>query len=114
LPVDPDPLRTDRRDGGVLPSHRPITKQAITAARLGFQQTPIRAKRLTDRGGMDMKRAFHDNRTGPNAIHQFVFGNELSGRPGENFDDLEGATANRYRRTKDPQFAASKVDLALA
>ena len=41
-------------------------------------------------------------------------GDEFAGRPGENFDDLESAPANRHGRAKDPKFAAGKVDLALA
>ena len=63
---------------------------------------------------MNLQRVFRDNRTWPDAIHQFVFGDDLAGRPGENFDDLESASANRHGRPKDPEFAAGKVDLALA
>lgn len=33
---------------------------------------------------------------------------------GENFDDLESASANRHGRARHPKFAANEVDLALA
>jgi hypothetical protein len=59
-----------------------------------------------------MQRALHDNGAGPDAVHQLVFGNEFAGRLRQNFDDFEGTPANRYGRSKDPKFAAIKVDLA--
>ena len=92
----------------------PIAEQAIAAAGLGLQQSPIRTERLADRRRMNLQRVFHDDRAGPDAVHQFVFGDELAGRSGENLDDLESAPANRHGRPKDPEFAASEVDLALA
>ena len=112
--VDPHPLQTDRRLRRVVTPDGPVTEQAIAAARLGLQQIPIRTKRLADRRRMNLERVFHDNRAWPDAIHQLVFGDEFAGRSGENFDDLESAPANRHGRAKDPKFAASKVDLALA
>ena len=63
---------------------------------------------------MNLQRVFRDNGTRPDAIHQLVFGDDFTGRPGENFNDLESAPANRHGRTKDPEFAAAKIDLALA
>jgi hypothetical protein len=63
---------------------------------------------------MNMQRAVHDSGALPNAIHQLVFGNKFTGRLGENFDDVEGACANRHGRTKDPKFTTNKVDLAFA
>ena len=62
---------------------------------------------------MNVKRVFHDDRTGPDAIHQFVFGNKFSRRLGQDLDDLERPTTDRYRKSKNPEFTASKVDLAL-
>ena len=61
-----------------------------------------------------MKRGVHDDRAGPDAVHQLVFGDKFAGRLRQNFDDLEGAPANRYGRSENPKFAAGKVDLALA
>ena len=91
----------------------PVTEQSIAAARYGLQQTPIGTKRLADRHRMNMEGAIHDDRAGPDAVHQFVFGDEFTGRAGEHFDDLESPSANRHRRTKNPKFTAIEVDLAL-
>ena len=102
--------------GGFAASWRldgPVTEQAIAAARFGLQQTPIGTKRLADRHRMNMQCIFRDDRAWPDAIHQLIFGDDLAGRPGENFDDLESAPADRHGRAKDPEFAAGKVDLAL-
>ena len=63
---------------------------------------------------MNLQRVFHDNRTRPDAVHQLVFGDKFASRLGQNLDDLEGSCTERHGRTKDPKFAASKVDLALA
>ncbi len=60
-----------------------------------------------------MKRAVHDDGARPNTVHQFVFGDQFAGRLRQNFDDLEGAPAHRRGRSEYPQFAASKIDLAL-
>ena len=92
----------------------PVTEQAIAAARLGLQQTPIRTERLADRRCVNLKRVLHDNRAGPDAVHQLVLGDKFAGRLGQNFDELEGAPTNRHGRPENPKFAASKVDLALA
>jgi hypothetical protein len=62
---------------------------------------------------MNLQRVFRDNRTGPDTIHQLVFGDKFAGRSGENFDDLEGAPAYRHDGPEDPEFATGKVDLAL-
>jgi len=63
---------------------------------------------------VNLKRVFHDNGARPDAVHQLVFGDKFAGRLGQNFDYLEGAPTNRYWRSKNPKFAAGKVDLALA
>jgi hypothetical protein len=63
---------------------------------------------------MNLERVVRDNRTRPDAVHQLIFGDEFAGRLGENFDNLEGSPANRHGSATDPEFAAGKVDLALA
>ena len=63
---------------------------------------------------MNVKRIFADDRTGPDAMHQFVFGDDFSRRPDKDLDDFERAPTDRDGRTKHPEFAASQVDLALA
>jgi hypothetical protein len=93
---------------------RPFTEQPVATARLCLQQIPIRSKRLANCRCVDVKRAFHNNGAGPDAIHQLIFGDKLPRRPDQDFDDFEGSRADGYRRTKDPEFAASKIDLALA
>ena len=100
--VDPHPLQTDRRLCRVVPPDSPVTEQAIAAARPGLQQSPIRTERLADRHRMNLQRVFRDNRAWPDAIHQLVFSDSLAGRPGENFDDLESAPADRHGRTEAP------------
>jgi SnoaL-like domain len=62
---------------------------------------------------MNLQRIVHDNRTGPDAVYQFVFGDKLPGRLGKDFDDFKGPTANWHWQSKDPKLAASKVDLTL-
>jgi hypothetical protein len=61
---------------------------------------------------VNVKRVFHDDRAGPDAVHQLVFGDKLAGRLSQNFDYLEGAPTNRYWRSKNPKFAARKVNFA--
>ena len=63
---------------------------------------------------MHMKRIFSDYRAWPDTIQELVFGHELARRTGKNFDDLKGSSTDRHERAADPEFAAGKVDLALA
>jgi hypothetical protein len=63
---------------------------------------------------VNLKRVVHDNGARPDAVHQLVFGDEFAGRLGQNCNYLEGAPSNRHWRSKNPQFAAGKVNLALA
>ena len=92
----------------------PFTEQTIAAAGLGLQQSPIRTERLAHRRRMNLKRVFHDDGTGPDAVHQFVFGDKFAGRLSQHFEYLEGAPAHRRCRSKNPKFAPGKVDLAFA
>ena len=62
---------------------------------------------------MNLKRIFHDNGTWPDAIHQFVFGDERAGGLRQNLDDLESTATYRHGGAKDPKFAAANVNLAL-
>jgi hypothetical protein len=48
-----------------------------------------------------------DNRAWPDAILELVFGHELAGRTGQNFDDLKGSSTGRHERAKDPEFRLS-------
>ena len=111
---DPHPLQTDGRLRRVVTACGPVTQQAIPAARLSLQQTPIRTKRLADRAGMNVKCIFADDRAWPDTIQELVFGHELAGRTGQNFDDLKCSSTDRHERAKDQEFAASQVNLALA
>jgi hypothetical protein len=61
---------------------------------------------------MNLKRVFHDDGTGPDAVHQFVFGDKFAGRLGQNFEYLEGSAADRYGRAQNPKLAPGKVNLA--
>jgi len=92
----------------------PFTEQTIAATGLGLQQAPIGTERLAHRCRVNLKRVFHDDGTGPDAVHQFVFGDQFAGRLGQNLEYLEGAPTNRHCRSKNPKFAPGKVDLALA
>jgi hypothetical protein len=51
---------------------------------------------------VNLKRIVHDDGAGPDAVHQLVFGDEFTGRLGENLDNIEGTTTNRHRRSKNP------------
>ena len=92
----------------IVAADGPVTEQAIAAARLSFQQTPIRPKSLADRHRVNMQRVFRDDRARPNAIHELVFGDDLAGRPGEKFNDLKSPAADRHGRAKYPEFTAAK------
>jgi hypothetical protein len=74
----------------------------------------MRTERLADCSYVDVKRVFHDDGTGPDAVHQFVFGDKFAGGLGQNFEYLEGASTNRHCRSKNPKFEPSKVNLAFA
>lgn len=63
---------------------------------------------------MNLKCIFHDDRPRPDAVHQFVLGDKFPGRLNQYFNNLEGSPTDWHGRPKDSEFAASKVDLALA
>ena len=62
---------------------------------------------------MNVKCIFADDRAWPDTIQELVFGHELAGRTGQNFDDLKCSSTDRHKRAADPKFAPGKVDLAL-
>jgi hypothetical protein len=62
---------------------------------------------------VNVKRVFHDNGARPNAVHQLGFGDKFAGRVGQSFNYLKGSPAKRVCGSKNPQFAAGKVNLAL-
>ncbi len=45
---------------------------------------------------MNLERIIHDNRTRPDAIHQFVLGDKFTGCLGQDFDYLKGPATNWY------------------
>ena len=94
---DPRPSHTGDRRRRLMTACGPVAKQAIAAARLSLQQTPIRTKRLADRARMNVKCIFPDDRARPDAMRQFVFGDDLSRRSGKSLDDSKGSAANRHR-----------------
>src|SRR5262249_56225668 len=106
--------QTDRRSRRIAMPDGPVTEQPIAAAGLCLQQTPVRAEGLADRTRVNLKGIFHDNGAGPDAPHQFVFGDKLARRLNQNFDKLKSAPANRCGRSKNTNFAALKVNLARA
>jgi hypothetical protein len=61
-----------------------------------------------------MERAFRDCRAGPDTIHQLVFGYQFARCLSQDFEDFEGATADRRGNAANPQLAPGKVNLALA
>jgi hypothetical protein len=89
----------------------PSSEQAIAATKRRLQQPSIRAKRLADRGYVNLKRTFLDDRAHPNPAHDLVLGDELTGRPSENLDDVEGAAPQRDRSSMRPQFTPCEVQL---
>ena len=62
---------------------------------------------------MDLESVFPDDRAGPDAIHQFVFGDEIAGRVDQDLDNLERATPDGDGNAACPQFTARKIDLVL-
>jgi hypothetical protein len=77
----------------------PSSEQAIAATKRRLQQPSIRAKRLADRGYVNLNRTFLDDRARPNLAHDLVLGDELTGRPSKNLDDVEGAAPQRDRNS---------------
>src|SRR5262249_51848769 len=107
-------LEGDSRPRRAVMLHGPVTEETIATAGLRLQQTPIGTERPADGSYVDVNRVFHDDDTGPDAVHQFVFGDKFAGRLGENFEYPEGAPTNRHCRSKNPKFAPGKVNLAFA
>ena len=108
------PAEADGRPCLVVMPDRPVTKQAIAAARFGLEQTLVRTEGLADRGCMNLERVFHDDGARPDAVHQLVFGDKLAGRPNQNFDYFKGTPTNRDGRSGNPKLAACEIDLAVA
>src|SRR5271168_1903830 len=94
-----------------LLSNGPSSEQAIAATKRRLQQPSIRAKRLADRGYVNLKRTFLDDRARPNLAHDLVLGDELTGRPSKNLDDVEGAAPQRDRSSMRPQLTPREVHL---
>jgi hypothetical protein len=86
------------RFGRLAVSDGPAPEQSVAPARGRLQHASIRAKRLADRGYVNVKRIFPDDGARPDTLHQIVFGDELTCRPGQDFDDLERAVAEGYWR----------------
>src|SRR5208282_1554129 len=61
-----------------------------------------------------VQRVFRDDRARPDAIYQFVLGDEFARRLSQNFDDLESPPTHGHWTIKDAEFAAHGVDLARA
>jgi len=40
-----------------------------------------------------------------------VLDDELAGLPGQDFDDLEGASTDRWERSKNPELTPSEVNI---
>ena len=57
-----------------------------------------------------MKRVVPDEGARPDTRHQVILGDELAARPRQDFDDLEGAVAERYRRAARPKLAPAEID----
>jgi hypothetical protein len=86
----------------ILMPDRPFSEQAIPPARLRLEQASIRAERLADGCRVNLKRVLQDDRTWPDAAHQFVFGDKLACLLGQDFDDLEGSATDWHSRPEDP------------
>src|SRR5580704_13365100 len=89
----------------------PVAEQAITPARNGLQQSPIRAKGLAGHGYMKLKRIFLDDRARPHATHQIVLVDEFTARLNQNLDDLECAASEGNKGSAPPQFMPSEINL---
>src|SRR5271156_3311337 len=89
----------------------PSSEQAIAATKRRLEHPSIRAERLADRRYVNLKLTFLDDRARPNLAHDLVLGDELTGRPSENLDDVEGAAPQRDRNSMRPQFTPREVHL---
>ncbi|HUB46548.1 MAG TPA: hypothetical protein VMB73_16320 [Acetobacteraceae bacterium] len=88
-------LRTSLSPRHALTLYGPVTEQSIAAARLRLQQGPIWAKGFANRCGVNTECAVQDDRTWPDTVHQFFFGDEFACRLNQYFDDSKCAPANR-------------------
>ena len=77
LPADAHLLEAGWLSGRIPMPDRPTTEQAIASARFSFEQAAVGTERLTNGCGMNLERIFHDDRTGPDAVHQFVLGDKF-------------------------------------
>src|SRR3984957_12826424 len=91
----------------------PAPEQAIAATGDRLQHGSILAKRLADRGDVNVERTFADDRARPHPFHHMVLGDEFGGRLYEDRDDLEGPAAERHGNPTRPQLAPTEGDLPL-
>jgi hypothetical protein len=63
---------------------------------------------------VNLKRVLQDRRARPDAAYQFILGDELAGRTGQNLDDFEGSSAKGHGSAANPELAPCEIDLALA
>jgi hypothetical protein len=84
-------LEDYRVGGSALLPNGPSSEQAVAATKRRLEHSSIRAERLADRGYVNLKRTFLDDRARPNPAEDFVLGDELTRRLSQNLDDVECA-----------------------
>ena len=75
----------------------PGAGKAIAPARDGFQRVPIGSQRLANGGNVDVEGILPDGNARPQTIHDLVFGDHLTGRPDQEFEDAERPPAEVLR-----------------
>src|SRR5262245_23411828 len=101
----------------------PTPEQSIARTRCRLQVAPIRAKRLTDRGYMNVKRIFSDDGARPDTFHQIIFCDELDHPrgPGPRRSRMRAARGRQVCRATEahagrglsPRVPMHRPDLAL-
>ena len=60
---------------------------------------------------MNLKRIVPDDGAWPDALHQIIFGDELTARPDQDLDDLKRPVAEGYGRPARPKLTSAEIDL---
>src|ERR1700674_387881 len=92
----------------------PRTEQAIATTGRRLQHFTITTERLANRGYVNLKGIFFDDRARPYASREVVLGDKLTCRLNQNLHDVERAPPDRDRHSARSQFAPSEIDLPLA
>jgi hypothetical protein len=92
-----------------FPLDPPVSEHAIALTGRSLQHSSIRAERLANRGDVNLQGILPDDRARPYPVHEFLLGDEFTGRLDQNLGDLERTHSYGYKAPAQTQFAPNEI-----